>query len=111
MKDEKKNNKSDFGKGFIYNLFLFTKHIDDYRQNRKGEYSKQDLFTFSMGARDHLSELVIPKKLEGTRIARLASELQNLCFSDDAMFKKFTESDFELVNKTINKIGVLLDEY
>ena len=58
--------KSAFGKGFVYNLFLFAKHFE--RDIYVAEGSKKDYGLWFNAAADHLSELVIPKQLKGSAL-------------------------------------------
>ena len=77
--------KSDFGKGFIYNLILWTKHInfDEKLSERWQEVNKiigkNDGYScWFNGASDHLFDLEIPKKWQRNKIGKLAKQLQDL---------------------------------
>src|SRR3990167_1563569 len=62
---------SEFGKGFIYNLMLFTKHFQN-RHDYNDQHDKQWLY----GAADHLFEMDVPERFKGTEIEKLATKLR-----------------------------------
>jgi len=61
--------KSEFGKGFVYNLFLFAKHFERDLAEING---KKDYGLWFNGAGDHFFELTIPKHLKGSDVGNLA---------------------------------------
>jgi hypothetical protein len=64
---------SEFGKGFIYNLILFSMHwwrhfesIETYK--RIGETEEYGLERWFNGASDHLYELEIPEQFKNKKV-------------------------------------------
>ena len=77
----KKKQTSEFGKGFIYNIFLFAKHweglykfIQDYK--RIGLPIKYAYGLWFNGAGDHFFEFVLPPRWVNKKVGRLALKLQ-----------------------------------
>lgn len=78
---------SEFGKGFIYNLVLFSKHwwrhFEDFKRSDEMAEKNPELWTkgsndlWFNGAGDHFFEFEIPKQFQGTKIGKLAQELQD----------------------------------
>jgi len=113
--------KSEFGRGFIYNLILFSKHwgmhFDDLKTYKEMRIKNPDLFdekkAFRMwfnGASDHLYELEIPKKYEGTKIGRLAKWIQDKGLYWGHEFEKEpTRKDFNMMFEKIEKLARLID--
>lgn len=117
-----KNKKSDFGKGFIYNLILFTKHInynEDLSENEKeidkiAKKSSAYSYWFN-SASDHLYELEIPKRWEDKKVGKLAKELRDLALEIGHGIRMFenspkTEKDYQKVVKLTKEIGFEIDK-
>lgn len=134
LRKKKKSSGSEFGKGFIYNLILFSKHwadaykwLNDYENMKEGAKKKgikgmKGLFTESSaislwfsGASDHFYELEIPKKWEKTKIGKIAKSLQDraLSIGHGAMFmssKKASLKDFKEIFDDLEKLAMLIDK-
>jgi len=66
--------KSEFGKGFFYNLFLFAKHFEREKYEHQGN---KDYMLWFNGAADHFFELQIPKQFKNTEISELAKWIKD----------------------------------
>lgn len=114
--------KSEFGKGFIYNLILFSKHwwkcyndIENYEKMAEEHpdlYNEEDaLEMWFNGASDHLYELQIPKKWESKEIGRLAKWIQDKGLYWGHGFKtKPTKKDFDMIFNKVEKLARLIDK-
>ena len=95
--------KSEFGKGFVYNLILFASHFE--REIFKVQ-NKKDFRIWFNGASDHLYELEIPKQFKNTEIGKKAKELQDLSLEighgKRMMNGSVNEHDF---NKVVKSTG------
>lgn len=116
-----KNEKSDFGKGFVYNLILLAIHFERFNEYRESaENSKMDNaeeFYSNLwfnGASDHLYEFEIPKKFKNTLIGKKARKLQKIALDRGHGSKMFdyknNEEDFIKVVKLAKEIGLLIDK-
>ena len=66
--------ESEFGKGFVYCLFLFAKHFE--RKINKRD-NKEDYMIFFNGAGDHFFDMEIPKQFKKSEIGKLAEWLKD----------------------------------
>jgi len=117
-----KEEKSEFGKGFIYNLILFSKHwwrafkdMEDYKEVFKKKTPKEieqmvmDLW-FN-GASDHFYELEIPPQFKRKKIGKLAKWLQDRClYLGHGFEEKATKKDFEEVFEKLEELARLIDK-
>ena len=102
--------KSDFGKGFVYNLILFASHFERSICDIRGE---KDYSIWFNGASDHLYELEIPKKWDNTNIGKTAKRLQKIALEighGERMIDKNTEEEFDECVKLTKKMGLLIDK-
>lgn len=103
--------KSEFGKGFVYNLFLFAKHwwkhFDCIEDSREHGY---DFGMWKCGASDHMEEFEIPPQFVGTEIGDLAEEVSTtigkLRFSTDV-----TKEQFDDIFKKLERLCMLIDKH
>lgn len=113
---------SEFGKGFVYNLILFSKHIGRiehslqmYRQMReKNAILFRDEDALSMwfnGASDHFYELVVPKQLKKTEIGKLADWIteRSLHFGHGSKDKPTIEETRAIVD-AVERLAILIDK-
>lgn len=112
MKQEEKQT-SDFGKGFIYNLILFSMHW--WRWEKEKEYYKdneeQGLEFWFNGASDHFYELDIPEQFKNTKIGKLAQKIKdNGLYFGHGFQKKPTQKDFDNIFEDIKKLSILIDK-
>jgi len=118
-----KKQTSEFGKGFIYNLILFSKHwwrasvdMESYEKTFKDKYSKGEARSKAIdvwfnGASDHFYELEIPKQWKRKKIGKLARWLQDKSLYWGHGFKeKATEKDFEEVFEKLEELARLIDK-
>jgi len=121
-----KKKTNDFGKGFIYNLILWAKHIpyheglpDKWKRMNEIIGKNEGYSCWFNGASDHLYDLEIPKKWQKTKIGKLARQLQDLGLeighgnrmmdtSDKVIedYKKVIELTKELAFEIDKKLGV-----
>ena len=119
---------SDFGKGFIYNLILFSKHCEDvhsrlsyYEKVRKRNTEHSSLFSeeeaiamWFNASSDHFYELEIPTQWKRKKIGRIAKWLQEKALSfghsylDDR--KKPTLKDFNEIFDKLEELALLIDK-
>ena len=87
---------SNFGRGFITNLFLLAKHF--------GLPPEQAFY----GAADHLEELMVPKQYEGTEIDEIVEALRKKIYwhTPGTMDKE----DAADVLKLINRLALAIDQ-
>ena len=120
MKQEK---KSEFGKGFIYNLILFAKHwaqarpdIESLEKAFEKTYSKKDsqreaLSMWFNAASDHFIEFKIPKQYKKKKIGKLAKSIQEKSLYWGHGFKeKPTKKDFAKIFNEIEALTILIDK-
>jgi hypothetical protein len=116
MKKEIKKQKSEFGKGFVYNLILFAKHwwnifeiIESYKKSGMPVERAYDMWFY--GASDHFYEFEIPEQFKDKEIGKIAEWLKEKCLYLGHGFKeKATEKDFEEVFKKLEKLALLIDK-
>jgi len=103
--------KSEFGRGFIYNLILFSKHWWKHYDNLEKYYiTEKALEMWFNGASDHLYELEIPERYKGTEIGRLAKWIQDKgLYWGHGFERKPTQKDFDRMFKKIEKLARLID--
>lgn len=108
--------ESEFGKGFLYNMFLFAKHWWRIYSDKKdyksiGDESRAYQMWF-YGAADHLAEFEIPKKFEGTEIGNLAKNLSDKGWSFRGMpgGVKPTAEDFDQFFADMERLMMLIDK-
>lgn len=123
-----KKQKSEFGKGFVYNLVLFSKHwerahqwMEDYRRLRDDPKNTKETRTYFTddralalwfnGASDHFYELEIPEQFKKTQIGKLAKEIQSKALYFGHGFQKnLTLKDFEEITSKVEKLAMLIDQ-
>ncbi len=99
--------KSEFGKGFVYNLFLFAKHHDRELVEING---RKDYGLWFNGAADHFFDLQIPKQFKGTEVGHIALWLQTTGIEYRLNFGHITEEQFtEFFNKC-EELMILIDK-
>lgn len=105
---------SEFGRGFVYNLFLFAKHwwrmfgyLESYKGIGLGEKSAVSLW-FN-GAADHFFELEVPPQYKDTNIGKLAEELRDLGLQY-RLDEEPTKEDFDNFFKKCEELMMLIDE-
>lgn len=110
---------SEFGKGFIYNLILFSKHwwrhFESFRRAKELHETNPDLWPnpnvddlWFNGAGDHLFELEIPERYKNTEIGKLAEELQTEGL--DRRLGETTKTQFDDFFERLEKLAVLIDK-
>jgi len=113
MKEE-----SEFGKGFIYNLVLFAKHFERFKEcmdctaelaERNPDLWKKghDNMWFN-GAADHFVEFEIPEQYKDTELGKLAQELSNEAW--DRRTKITTQEDFDKFHERLEELCRLIDK-
>jgi|ERR1700719_1489410 len=114
--------ESEFGKGFIYNLILFSKHwwkkmndMETYKKMREkypDGFSEEDcLSLWFNGASDHFYELEIPEKYKDTKIGNLSKELRDTSLHWGHGFQeKPTDKDFKDTFDKLEKLAMLIDK-
>ena len=117
--------ESEFGKGFIYNLILFTRHHAEFfdkleRYSELEKKSGQGLFMeneavrmWFNGSSDHLYEIQIPKRFKGKRIEALVNELQSHALHVGHGFpgRDVSKEDFYKAKSLVTDIAIELDHY
>jgi hypothetical protein len=102
--------KSEFGKGFVYNLILFAAHFERqiYEVGQRKDYP-----IWFNGASDHLYELTIPEKWQETEIGKIAKRIQDISLEighgSRMMSSENCEEDYNEVIKLTKKLGFLID--
>ncbi|MDD1718351.1 MAG: hypothetical protein LUO88_04670 [Methanoregulaceae archaeon] len=87
---------SNFGRGFITNLFLLAIHF--------GLPPEQAFY----GAADHLDDLIVPKQFEGTEIDTIVEQLRKkILWHSPGMLDKEDAAD---VLKLINRLALAIDQ-
>ena len=120
MKQEKKSN---FGKGFIYNLILFTKHYAQARTDienltkilgethPKEDNEKEALSIWFNAASDHFIEFKIPKQYKRKKIGKLAKSIQKKSlYWGHGFEEKPTKKDFAKISNEIETLAILIDK-
>ena len=95
--------KSEFGQGFIYNLFLFTKHYE----RREGE---DNYWIWFNGAGDHFFDLEIPKQFKNKNWAKRLKRLQNKVLKYRYINNGSEKDTREKVFDELEKIILLIDK-
>jgi hypothetical protein len=103
---------SEYGKGFIYNLILFSKHFFQWHETFQKEGGQFENFSLWFnGASDHFYEFEIPEKFRGTEIGELAEWLQKWSlYWGHGFQEKATEEDFLLTFEKLERLAILLDK-
>jgi len=116
MPEKSKETESDFGAGFVYNLFLFAKHwgliqniLESHRRANLPENWAYNLWFY--GASDHLIDLNVPKTFKGTKVERLVNRLKEKCSGSIFHFTKVNSKEsFEEVFSDLEQIFILIDK-
>lgn len=93
---------SEFGKGFVYCLFLLAKHA-------AREIYKEDYGMWFNGAADHLFDMKIPKQFKKTKIGELAKWLRDTGL-DYRLNREVTEEQFKEFGKRCEELMILIDK-
>lgn len=115
--------KSEFGKGFIYNIFLFAKHwggisdkVKTYKEMREkypNTFSEDEAYEmWFYGASDHFAEFEIPKQFEKKKIGKLSKQLSNDIWNlrGTTSLQRANEKDFENVFERLEQLVILIDK-
>ena len=94
---------SEFGKGFIYNLILFSKHF--YKN-----YESCDSWLWFNGAGDHFFELEIPEQFKNKNWAKRLRRLQSRILDNRLKFGKDEDGEKKEVFDELEKIVMLIDK-
>lgn len=110
MKDE----ISEFGKGFIYNLILFASHFERNFAPKGEEDNYIWVSCWFNGASDHLYEFEIPPKFEKLELGTKAKELKDFVLSighgERMNDKTVSRKDIQNVISLTKDIGFLIDK-
>jgi len=98
--------KSEFGKGFVYNLFLFAKHFERDVAEIDG---KKDYGLFFNAASDHLFELKIPKQFKKNEIGKLANWIKSTGLKYRFGYEVTVEQTVEFYDKC-EELMILIDK-
>lgn len=111
--------KSDFGKGFVYNLVLFAMHLHNRFADRIFNGKSEGIFldtgtlitTWANGASDHLYEIEIPERYKGTEIETKVLELKRFGLEIGHGFIRhdYTKKDFMKLSSLTKEIALLVD--
>jgi len=123
LKMARKKQTSEFGKGFVYNLILFSKHFERVVREKemleKMDKEMKEHFNpysnFFYTATDHLYDLQIPKKWQrkNCKIGILIRELHDLCFTYRLPMdkkKEATEKDFLKAFELLHQLSMEIDK-
>jgi len=89
--------KSEFGRGFIINLMLLSRHF--------GQPPEKAFY----GAADHLTDLIVPEQFRGTEIDELIDRLRKLViWHQPGIMDKEDAAD---IRRLLNQIGVAIDRH
>ncbi|HQD25372.1 MULTISPECIES: hypothetical protein [Methanoculleus] len=87
--------KSEFGRGFIVNLMLLSRHFG---------LPPERAF---IGAADHLNDFIVPEQFRGTEIEELAERLRKMViWHQPGIMDKEDAAD---VRRLLNRIAVAID--
>ncbi|MFW5639363.1 MAG: hypothetical protein ACOCG4_08930 [Methanoculleus sp.] len=87
--------KSNFGRGFVINLMLLSRHF--------GLPSEKAFF----GAADHLTDLIVPEQFRGTEIDELVEDLRKkVIWHQPGVMDKEDAAD---VRRVLNRLGIAID--
>lgn len=89
--------KSEFGRGFIINLMLLSRHFG--LPPEKAFY----------GAADHLTDLVVPEQFRGTEIDELIERLRKMVIWHQPGI--MDQEDAAGARRILNQIGIALDTH
>jgi len=89
--------KSEFGRGFIINLMLLSRHFG--LPPEKAFY----------GAADHLTDLVVPEQFRGTEIDELIERLRKMVIWHQPGI--MDREDAPDIRRLLNRIGVAIDTH
>lgn len=98
--------RSDFGKGFFYNIFLFAKHFERYNDFRTG--IKQDYSMWFYGAADHMLEMEVPPKMAKTKLGKDFAKIRDEIVSLRLPMGRRKEATREDFNRIFDKLEELL---
>ncbi len=87
---------SQFGKGFITNIMLISKHVG---QNPDRAWS---------GLSDHMTEMTLPKSFKGTEVEEIFANLRKKIMWHQAGL--MDAEDLEDVKKTLNRLVIAVDK-
>ena len=100
---------SEFGKGFIYNLILFSKHWLMFEDSLKKELVDYSLWFNA--ASDHFYELEVPEQWQKKKICKLAKWLQDrILYLGHGFKEKATKKDYQEVFAKIEELSLLIDK-
>ena len=104
--------KSEYGRGFIYNLILFAKHWYQGIDFMKRFGKEIGIQAFFNAASDHFFEFEIPKQFRKKKIGKLAKKLQDLSLDFGHSSKRIeaTEKDFEKAFEMLEELARLIDK-
>jgi hypothetical protein len=89
--------KSEFGRGFVVNLMLLSKHF--------GLPPERAFY----GASDHLDDMIVPDAFRGTEIETLVERLRKqVIWHQPGTLDK---EDAEDVRRLINRIAIAIDKH
>ena len=108
----KKEQTSEFGKGFIYNLVLFSMHFFQWQETFQKEGGQfEDFSMWFNGASDHFYEFEIPEKFKDTEIGELAEWLKKWpLYWGHGFQEKATKKDFADTFDKVKRLAFLLDK-
>jgi len=110
-KEGHEDERSDFGKGFFYNIFLFAKHFERYNDLRTG--IKQDYSMWFYGAGDHMLEMEVPPKMAKTKLgkdfAKIRDEIVSLRLPMGKR-KQATKEDFDRIFAKLEELLLTVDK-
>jgi len=87
--------KSNFGRGFVINLMLLSRHF--------GLPPEKAFF----GAADHLTDLIVPEQFRGTEIGELVEDLRKkVIWHQPGVMDKEDAAD---VRRVLNRLGIAID--
>ena len=87
--------KSNFGRGFVINLMLLSRHF--------GLPPEKAFF----GAADHLTDLIVPEQFLGTEIGELVEDLRKkVIWHQPGVMDKEDAAD---VRRVLNRLGIAID--
>lgn len=111
--------KSEFGKGFVYNLILFAAHyerigglLESYKKAGIEEDGAYELWFNAAG--DHFFEFEIPKQWEKKAIGRLARNIKKRAIGYRIHFvwdkKGLGEKEFNKVWEDTKRLARMIDK-
>jgi len=116
---------SDFGKGFIYNLILFTKHYAEMQTKRElyKEMSERYPALFDEneavqlwfnGASDHFYEFEIPEKYKDTEISKIACYIRDKSLDaghgSGLMARRVELKEYTEIFDKLEELSMLIDK-